>query len=254
MRLYGLIGARLSHSYSKNFFDQKFAAEGRFDCAYELFEMEEVSQLRSLVKAYPDLQGLNVTIPFKQSVMSLLDAVDPEAERVGAVNTIRIFRDEHSDALVGYNTDVDGFRQSLVGASLPARALVLGTGGAAKAVAFVLREWGVQVQMVSRHPQTGESIAYEEVGPQEIAAALWIVQCTPVGMSPHVDQKPPIPYEALTEKHLLYDLIYNPERTSFLREGVRRGCHVQNGMQMLHLQAEASWRIWNSPKRKIYLG
>ncbi|MCQ2277306.1 MAG: shikimate dehydrogenase [Bacteroidales bacterium] len=248
MRLYGLIGRKLGHSFSKRYFEAKFAAENRSDCRYELFELPDISNLRDFICNHPDLQGLNVTIPYKQSVMALLDAVDPEAEQVGAVNTIRVFRDNGNVELVGFNTDVEGFRLSLAGKRIPSRALVLGTGGAAAAVAHVLRQWDVPFRQVSRHPENDE-ISYLQVSDSVLQDYPFVINCTPSGMYPAVEEKPQLPYEVLTSNSFLYDLVYNPEKTLFLKEGEKRGAQIQNGMEMLRLQAEASWKIWNGAKR-----
>lgn len=252
MRQYGLIGRKLGHSFSKRFFEAKFAAENRSDCRYELFELPDISLLRDFVCNHPDLLGVNVTIPYKQSVMTLLDAVDPEAEQVGAVNTIRVFRDNGKVELVGFNTDVEGFRLSLAGKRIPPQALVLGTGGAAAAVIHVLRQWNVPYKQVSRTPENDE-ISYEQISERLLQDYPFVINCTPSGMYPAVEEKPQLMYEALTPRNFLYDLVYNPETTLFLQEGEKRGSQIQNGMEMLRLQAEASWKIWNEPKRTLCL-
>lgn len=248
MRQYGLIGKSLGHSFSQRYFEEKFASIGRFDCRYNLYELPSLDGFREFVDAVPDLMGLNVTIPYKQAVMPLLDELDPEAEAVGAVNTVRVRREEGRLRLTGYNTDVEGFRRSLAGHPLPHRALVLGTGGAAAAVTYVLRQWGVEYKMVSRRP-TGEQIGYEAITPAMIGEWLWLIHCTPVGMYPDVETCPPVPYEALTGNNFLYDLVYNPEETLFLRRGRERGALTQNGLKMLHLQADAAWEIWNLSRK-----
>ncbi len=250
MRQYGLIGASLGHSFSKKYFERKFAAEGRFDCRYDLFELADISLFRTFVEEHPDLLGVNVTIPYKQSVLPLLDAMDPEAESIGAVNTVRIFREAGTIRLVGYNTDVEGFRQSLAGQPIPGPALVLGAGGAAAAVTYVLRQWNVPYRVVSRRPKAGK-LSYDALTPTLLADFRTLINCTPVGTFPNVEAKPQLPYNALTDKHFLYDLVYNPELTQFLKEGKERGCRVQNGLAMLHLQAEAAWNIWNAAKRTV---
>lgn len=245
MRIYGLIGERLGHSFSKRYFEKKFADEKRFDCRYELFELPSIDQLGHLLEAVPDLSGFNVTIPYKQAILPLLDEIDVEAARVGAVNTVCVTRTSGKTKLSGFNTDVEGFRCSMAGMPLPARALVLGTGGAAAAVTFVLNQWNVPFQQVSRHPHN-DQLAYSSLTPKLIADHPFIINCTPVGMFPLVDVKPEIPYDYVSIEHFLYDLIYNPLETKFLQEGKSRGARTQNGLRMLHLQAEASWRIWNS--------
>jgi shikimate dehydrogenase len=240
---YGLIGKPLSHSFSQRYFTEKFAREGLSDHRYDLFELDHADALRDLVGATPGLRGLNVTIPFKQAVMPLLDAIDPLAAAVGAVNTIRI----EGERLTGFNTDVEGFRQTLVPLlqGKKPRALVLGSGGASRAVAYVLKECGIKFRVVSRSRERGD-MTYDLVEPIVAEVCTLIINTTPMGMHPDVDALPPIPYEAVGPKHVLIDLVYNPEETSFLGEGRRRGANTANGLQMLHAQAEASWRIWNS--------
>ena len=185
---------------------------------------------------------LSVTSPASSAVPSYVLLA------VGAVNTVRVRREEGRLRLTGYNTDVEGFRRSLAGHPLPHRALVLGTGGAAAAVTYVLRQWGVEYKMVSRRP-TGGQIGYEATTPAMIGEWLWLIHCTPVGMYPDVETCPPVPYEALTGNNFLYDLVYNPEETLFLRRGRERGALTQNGLKMLHLQADAAWEIWNLSRK-----
>lgn len=248
MRQYGLIGKTLGHSFSQRYFEEKFAALERFDCRYVLYELPEIAHFREFAASVPDLCGLNVTIPYKQSIMPLLDEIDAEAESVGAVNTVKVLREGRTMRLVGYNTDVEGFRRSLAGQPLPKRALVFGTGGAAAAVVYVLRQWGVEYKMVSRHP-AGDMIGYEDVSGAMLKDWPWILNCTPVGMWPGVGECLPLPYEALTERHFLYDLVYNPKETLFLRQGAERGARVQNGLDMLRFQADAAWEIWNLSRK-----
>ncbi len=248
MRQYGLIGKRLGHSFSQRYFEEKFATLGRFDCRYNLFELPSLDGFREFVDAVPNLMGLNVTIPYKQAVMPLLDELDPEAEAVGAVNTVRVWREDGKLRLAGYNTDVEGFRRSLAGHPLPRRALVLGTGGAAAAVTYVLRQWGVEYKMVSRNPSEGQ-LGYGEITPALLREWSWLINCTPVGMCPEENTCLPLPYEALSEHNFLYDLVYNPEETLFLKRGRERGALTQNGLTMLHLQADAAWEIWNLSRR-----
>lgn len=244
MRVYGLIGEHLGHSFSKSFFEEKFDNEQRFDCRYKLFELPNIYSLKELLRAEPALSGFNVTIPYKQQILPFLDEVDPEAERVGAVNTVRVVRESGEMKLIGYNTDVEGFRRSLAGKPLPSRALVLGTGGAAAAVSFVLEQWQVPYRKVSRNPKNGQ-LSYAALNAEWIAETHFIINCTPVGMWPLTKAKPNVPFDAIGPKHFLYDLIYNPLETAFLQEGRQRGARIQNGLDMLHLQAEASWQIWN---------
>lgn len=245
-RHFGLIGYPLSHSFSKRYFTEKFAREGIQGCRYELFPLADISELPGLLAAQPHLHGLNVTIPYKEQVLPYLHDIDPAAAAIGAVNTIRIAHGR----LMGFNTDVIGFRLSLQkalalhGHPVPG-ALVLGTGGAAKAVVQVLQQMGIPHRSVSRHAQ-GQELSYEAVDSRVLAAHTLVINTTPLGMSPHADTCPPIPYEALGSTHLLFDLVYNPLQTRFILNGKKMGCSTQNGLDMLELQAEAAWEIWNA--------
>jgi len=243
MKVYGLIGYPLSHSFSKGFFAEKFAREGIRDCMYESFPIPEIGELPALIAQYPDLQGLNVTIPYKQVVMPYLDEMSPAAAQIGAVNCIR-FKDGRK---TGYNTDAIGFRRSLepLLKSYHNKALVLGTGGAAKAVQYVLENLNIPYKLVSRKA-SADSVSYEQLDASIMASHTLIINTTPLGMYPNVDAAPALPYELLTDKHLLYDLIYNPAVTAFLQQGADRGATIKNGHEMLILQAEASWEIWNN--------
>jgi shikimate dehydrogenase len=248
--LFGLIGYPLSHSFSKKYFSQKFENEGVTDCRYDLFPLKKIEELPELVKVQPDLIGLNVTIPYKEAVFNYLDEIEEEAVEIGAVNTIKI----ENGILRGYNTDVFGFEQSLRNfLKLPTtkvqkpslKALLLGTGGASKAVAYVLRKLGIDFQVVSR--QSGKAdLTYKELDEHLLKDYLLIVNTTPLGMSPNVEKCPAIPYEFLTDLHFLYDLVYNPEKTLFLKKGAEKGSRTCNGLEMLYLQAEKAWEIWNS--------
>ncbi len=246
MRLFGLIGYPLSHSFSQRFFTEKFTREHIADARYELFPLPDVNELPQLLAAHPDLCGLNVTIPHKESVLPWLDVLDETARQVGAVNCIRI----DGGQLTGYNTDVYGFEQSLrntgflTAAGETTRAFILGTGGAAKAVAYVLRKLGIRFQFVSRQPAAGQ-ITYAELGPLLLAGRALIVNTTPLGTFPQVDAMPPVPTDCLGPEHLVFDLVYNPPETLLLRQASARGSTVQNGLEMLHLQAERAWEIWN---------
>jgi shikimate dehydrogenase len=241
---YGLIGKSLSHSFSQRWFSDKFTREGLGDHRYDLFELARVEDLQGLMEGTPGLVGLNVTIPYKQSVMPLLHAVDPSALAVGAVNTIRI---QHGLA-TGYNTDVEGFRATLLPLLQGAtpRALVLGSGGASRAVVFVLRELGLKFRVVSRSRERGD-LTWDLLDPAIVNVCTLIINTTPLGMYPEVEGMPKIPMQAIGPKHVLIDLIYNPEQTRFLKQGEQRGAVVSNGMTMLQAQAEASWRIWRFP-------
>jgi shikimate dehydrogenase len=258
MKKYGLIGYPLSHSFSEKYFTEKFKREGR-DAVYQTFELPNLSDLEDLLKNNPDLCGLNVTIPHKIGVMFYLHKIDPVAREIHAVNCIRIvkskpvesfFSGEFSQLAVrleGYNTDAYGFAESLkpLLKKHHHKALILGHGGAAQAVAYVLKQLEISYRFVSRRP-TGKQYSYSELSEDIIRERTLIINTTPCGTYPNVDEKPRIPYEYLTERHLLYDLIYNPEETLFLRLGRERGATTKNGYEMLKLQAEKSWEIWNS--------
>lgn len=243
--LYGLIGYPLGHSFSARFFTEKFAAEG-IDAVYRNFELPDAAQLQSVVANHPELRGLNVTIPHKQAVLPYLDELSKEAAAIGAVNVIRIGRDiKGQPYLKGYNSDVIGFTRSLQPLLRPChrKALVLGTGGASKAVVYGLQSLGITPVYVSRTPRP-DGLTYADLNREVMAEHLVVINCTPVGMFPHVDECPDLPYEWLGPDHLLYDLVYNPETTLFLQKGKTQGAAVKNGLEMLHLQALASWDFW----------
>jgi shikimate dehydrogenase len=243
MRRFGLIGFPLTHSFSQKYFTEKFEREGIRDCVYSNYSLGSIDELPAVL-ADAELCGLNVTIPYKQQVIPFLTELTPVVEEIGACNCIRVI----GGRLVGHNTDVVGFEQSLIRRLAPyhRQALILGTGGASKAVEYVLRKLGIGYRLVSRRPRpdTGD-LGYEDVDGSVIAGALVIINTTPVGMYPNVGDCPPLPYEALGSRHYLYDLVYNPERTLFLQRGAARGAVVENGLEMLVLQAEESWRIWS---------
>jgi shikimate dehydrogenase len=245
MREFGLIGQTLSHSFSQTYFTQKFHHLGIDDCRYDLFELASIEQLADLLARRPQLRGLNVTIPYKEQIWPYLDEVAPSAARVGAVNVVEFTPDGRR---VGHNTDVTGFRESVSrfypGRGEGAAALVLGTGGASKAVEAALRELGIRYWLVSRNP-LGRGLTYEELTPAIVAAHPLIVNCTPLGTAPNVHECPPIPYEVLSPAHYLFDLIYNPSETLFMAKGRAAGAQTHNGFEMLGLQAEAAWDIWN---------
>jgi shikimate dehydrogenase len=245
MRQFGLIGRTLNYSFSQTYFTQKFYSQDLAEHRYDLFELTSLNELPALLAAHPDLVGLNVTIPYKETVLTYLDDLDPSASRVGAVNVIKRWPDGH---LQGHNTDVLGFRESLrrfFPVSSDARALVLGGGGAAKAVAVALNDLGIAHWFVTRDP-LGKGLTYDDLTPALLAAHLLIINATPVGTFPDIDECPRLPYEALTEQHYLYDLVYNPTETLFMAKGKEAGAQVKNGFEMLCLQAEAAWDIWNS--------
>ena len=243
MKQYGLIGKTLSHSFSKKYFEEKFKREN-INAVYENFELNDISHVEGLFSIHSNLCGLNVTIPYKEQIIPYLDEVDEQAQKIGAVNTIYI--DKETGKMKGYNTDVYGFKQSLKPflENQHQRALILGTGGASKAVAYVLNELGITTAFVSRTPQLENQLNYDELNENILASFLLIVNTTPLGTFPNVDEKPTINYDAITPNHLLYDLVYNPAETAFLKEGKKRGALTINGEQMLQLQAEKAWEIW----------
>lgn len=248
MTLYGLIGFPLGHSFSAKFFEEKFRREG-IDAEYRNFELSDIGELTELLSEYPQLRGLNVTIPYKQQVMPYLTGLSQQAREIGAVNTIRIRHDSDGRviALEGHNTDAPAFARTLA-PLLPAEAvsaLVLGTGGASRAVCAALSALGVPYTQVSRTPAQGQ-LAYAQLTAEVIAAHRVIVNTTPLGMSPHTEACPDIPYGALTTGHICYDLIYNPEETLFLRKARMAGAVTANGLQMLHLQALLAYHIWTT--------
>ena len=244
MKIFGLIGKSLAHSFSQSYFEEKFEKEGLHDCQYRLFEISSIEKLPELIASEPDLCGFNVTIPYKKSIMDYLDELSPEAAEIGAVNVVRVVRVDKQVILKGYNTDSEGFMQSLVGEQVPSPAMVIGAGGAAAAVVHALREMCVPYVQVSRKGGAG-LLLLSQVSVKDIEDHPFLINCTPVGTYGNEDQQLVLPYEAITSKHFLYDLVYNPDVTPFLREGLRRRARVQNGLKMLHLQAEAAWRIWN---------
>lgn len=242
-RLFGLIGYPLEHSFSQSFFSNKFHTEKIKNCKYELFPIRKITMLPKLINKNPNLAGLNVTIPYKQQVLQYLSGIEPVADRIGAVNTLGV----ESGLLHGYNSDVYGFEKSLIeflGPSFKGNGLVLGTGGASRAVIYVLEDLGIHMTLVSRFKRSG-MITYDEVTPDVISRHHLIINTTPLGMKPNVKSCPEIPYLAVTSSHYLYDLVYNPEETVFLKKGRFQGAKTTNGMAMLILQAERSWEIWN---------
>ena len=246
MTTFALIGKTLTHAFSKAFFDEKFLRENITGCRYLLAPLPSIDELIGFIKSNPHLKGLNVTIPYKQAVLPLLDAVDPVAGEVGAANTIVIKRRRESIWLKGYNTDVFGFENSCDGLRHAQRALVLGSGGAAKAAGFVLQKNGIDYLTVSRNPKNENEIAYRDVDAGLLDSHNLIVNTTPLGMFPDVKSFPPLPYQQLSRHHFLFDMIYNPAETEFLKRGKAVGAATQNGLQMLTLQAEKAWEIWNS--------
>jgi len=243
---YGLIGATVSHSFSKSYFDEKFFREGLRDYHYDLYSLPTIDDLKKLLEENPELEGLNVTIPYKEQVVPFLNEIDPEAKKIGAVNVIKI----KEGKLKGFNTDSDAFYETLkkwFPRSEESKALILGTGGSAKAVKQALIKLSIPFATVSRDKAKAD-FTYEDLEKDSkiIAGVQLIVNTTPLGMSPDTNSFPPINYEQLTTDHYVYDLIYNPARTLFLQKAEMRGAHFKNGLEMLHVQAEKAWAIWNS--------
>lgn len=244
-RIYGLIGKKLTHSFSCDYFNKKFDAE-HINAEYVNFEIPRIDDIREIMASHPNLRGLNVTIPYKERVIPFLDYIDDDAKAIGAVNVIRLEHDKSGKLrLSGYNSDVIGFLDSIRSQITPLRnkALVLGTGGAAKAVAHALSIAGVKVQFVSRSAKEN-AITYSQLDREIMDSHTIIVNTTPLGMYPDTDQAPDIPYEMLSSDHLCYDLIYNPDETLFMKRAKQYGAEVKNGLEMLLLQAFVSWHIW----------
>ncbi len=247
MNTYGLIGYPLGHSFSRKFFTEKFAKEG-IDAQYLNFEIPSIEEFPNIIKNNPTLRGLNVTIPYKQQVMQYLDEISEEAKAIGAVNVVKCQLSTVNCQLhlTGYNSDVIGFVESIKPLLKPhhKKTLILGTGGASKAIRYGLeKKLGMKTLFVSRSAREG-MITYEEVTAEVLKEYEVIVNCSPVGMYPHVDECPALPYEAMNENNLLYDLVYNPLETLFMKKGAEQGATVKNGLEMLHLQAIASWKFW----------
>lgn len=246
MKTYGLIGYPLKHSFSYRFFGEKFSKE-KIDAQYLNFEIAHIDRLTDIIKEYTKLQGLNVTIPYKEQVIPFLDELDPTAAAIGAINVIKITRDGEKIYLKGFNSDYIGFRNSISPLIIPEihrKALILGTGGASKAVEYGLKDLGLETQYVSRSPKEG-IITYNELSQEIIEEHTVIVNASPVGTFPNIEEYPDIPYQFISKNHLLYDLVYNPPITKFLDLGKRQGARIKNGEEMLELQAIAAWHIWN---------
>ena len=246
MDKYGLIGYPLGHSFSISYFNQKFADEG-LDAVYENFEIPTIDALTEVVETNPNLRGLNVTIPYKEKVMPFLDVVSPEARAIGAVNVIKVEHVGNETVLKGYNSDVIGFTRSIepMLEKYHKKALILGTGGASKAIQYGLKSLGLESVFVSRYDRP-DTIQYKEITPEIIKEYNVIVNCTPCGMYPHTEECPDLPYEAMDDRTILYDLIYNPDETLFMKNGEKYGATTKNGLEMLLLQAFASWDFWHS--------
>lgn len=246
MKKYGLIGYPLGHSFSMGYFNEKFKNEA-INAVYENFEIPDIQDITTVIGSNPDLAGFNVTIPYKEKVMYYLDYIAPEAAEIGAVNVVKVTHNGERAVLKGFNSDVVGFVNSIKPLLRPLhkKALVLGTGGASKAVEYGLRKLGLETIKVSR-TEKDNTITYGQVTPELLSEYKVIVNCTPCGMAPHFDECPNLPYDSIDDSFLLYDLIYNPEETLFLRKGKEKYATVKNGLEMLLLQAEEGWNIWNS--------
>ena len=246
MDKYGLIGYPLGHSFSISYFNQKFKDED-IDAVYENFEIPSIDLLPEVLDSNPELRGLNVTIPYKQKVMEFLDNISPEARAIGAVNVIKVIHEGKKIRLKGYNSDVIGLTQSIepmLEKRYHKKALILGTGGASKAIDYGLKSLGLETVFVSRYERP-ETIQYDKITPEVVKEYNVIVNCTPVGMYPHTEECPLLPYEAMDNHTILYDLIYNPDETMFMKRGAQYGANVKNGLEMLLLQAFASWEFWH---------
>lgn len=245
MDKYGLIGFPLGHSFSISYFNEKFENEG-INAKYVNYEIPTIDDLTEIIDTNPELRGLNVTIPYKEKVISYLDSISPEARAIGAVNVIKITHKGKKAILKGFNSDVIGFTKSIEPMLEPChkRALILGTGGASKAIHYGLKSLGLETQFVSRQERQ-DAITYEQITEQIVKDYPVIVNCTPIGMYPHADECPNLPYSAMDSHTLLYDLIYNPDETLFMKKGIEHGATVKNGLEMLLLQAFASWEFWN---------
>ena len=246
MEKYGLIGYPLGHSFSVSYFNQKFADEG-INAKYENYEIASIDELTEILDKTHELRGLNVTIPYKEKVIPFLDSISPEARAIGAVNVICVTHEKNKTLLKGYNSDVIGFTQSIepmLDKKWHKKALILGTGGASKAINFGLKSLGLETVFVSRYERP-DTIQYERITPEVIKEYNVIVNCTPLGMYPKTDECPNLPYEAMDNHTILYDLIYNPDQTLFMRKGAEYGAEVKNGLEMLLLQAFASWEFWH---------
>ena len=245
MKKLGLLGKNISYSFSRNYFAEKFKNdEISNEFCYDNFDIQSINEFLEVLKNNPDLIGMNVTIPYKQEIIPFLDNLSDNAKEIGAVNTIKISSNEK---LIGHNTDYFGFTESLKPLLKPhhKKALILGTGGAAKAIAYGLKQLGIEFQYVSRK-KTDETISYSELNQEVFDEYQIIINCSPIGTFPNIEDCPDIPYQYLTSNHIAYDLIYNPEKTTFLAKAETQGASIKNGYEMLVLQAEKAWKIWNS--------
>ena len=245
-KLFGLLGKNISYSFSREYFTNKFKDLGYTNHQYVNFDLQEINELKEvLISKKEVLGGINITIPYKQEVMAFLDSIDEDAEKIGAVNTMKFLKD---GTIKGFNTDFYGFKNSIQPfiKEYHTKALILGAGGASKAIAYAFEKMNIDYKFVSRKKRNESAFNYEEITPEIIREYTVIVNCTPLGTYPNIETRPELPYSAITAKHLLYDLTYNPEVTTFLRLGKEQGATIKNGLQMLELQAEKSWEIWGS--------
>lgn len=241
MNTYGLIGKNISYSFSEQYFTQKFTQEQILDTVYKTFDLQTITEITTLLED-KNIKGLNVTIPYKEAILPYLHDLNPEAKAIGAVNVVKLVNNQ----LIGYNSDIYGFEISFLELLQPhhKKALILGTGGAAKAIQYVLRKHHIEYKMVSR-TETPETISYENLTQDILTEYNIIINCSPVGTFPAIEEKPKLNYDYIGAEHYLYDLVYNPLQTAFLKEGANRGATTQNGLKMLELQAEKAWEIWN---------
>ena len=241
---FGLVGKNIDYSFSRGYFANKFKAE-KLDYVYVNFDLQDISQFQSIFKTSETIKGLNVTIPYKEAVLPFLNKLNKRAKKIGAVNTIKLTK---KGKLIGYNTDYYGFKKSLQPhlKKHHTKALILGTGGASKAIAYALKKLNIECYFVSRSKKKGVTFTYSELDKTIIKNHHIIINCTPIGTFPDLNACPDIPYDGLTDRHILYDLIYNPEETKFLNIGNSKNCTIINGKRMLEIQAEKSWEIWNS--------
>lgn len=245
MDLYGLIGHPLGHSFSKKFFNEKFQNE-MIDAEYRNFDIDTIKSFPTIIEEHSNLRGLNVTIPYKELIIPYLDELSEDAQAIGAVNVIKISRNHGGVHLKGYNSDVIGFTDSIRPLLKPfhKKALILGTGGASKAIRYGLYKLGIETCFVSRRPKEG-MLTYSDLTADIMAEYTVIVNCSPVGMFPHTDERPDLPYQLIGSHHILYDLVYNPDETLFMKSGKEQGATTKNGLEMLILQARAGWNFWN---------
>ena len=243
-KILGLIGYPLIHSFSKQYFAEKFEKEGITDYVYRNFELDDIKRFPELLKMYPDIVGLNVTIPYKEKILDFVDKLSPEVAAIGAANTLIIH--PVTKKITAHNTDIYGFKQSLLPFLKPEhrKALILGTGGAAKAVAYTLQQLNIDAVMVSRQPKNATQLSYTDLNEKNVKSHLLVVNTTPLGQFPDIEKSPAFPYDFITNRHLFYDLIYNPSKTSFMRYAENKGAIVCNGLNMLQLQANKAWEIW----------